>query len=141
MNRLLIPALIATSVFSASAFAHQGWNDDYRGHRRHYQEERVIVQRAYAEPMVIYQAPPVAYRERIVYRDRPVYYQAEPRYYEQPATYSGNSSNRFAGQAIGAIAGRVIGNQIGSGSGRIAATAIGAVIGSAIGGSIAYRGY
>jgi hypothetical protein len=141
MNRLLIPALISTAVFSANAFAHSGWDDDHRGYSRHNRVERVVVQHVYERPAVIYQTPPVVYRERIVYRDRPVYYEAEPRYYERPATYSGDSSNRLIGQAIGAIAGGALGNQVGRGNGRIAATAIGAVIGSAIGGNVAYPGY
>lgn len=152
MNKLLIPALIATAVFSANAFADRDWNDDYRdqgrGHR-HHQMDRVVVQTVYAEPEIIYQAPPVVYRERIVYRDRPVYYEAEPRYVEpryqerqeRPAAYSGDSSNRFVGQALGAIAGGALGSQVGRGNGRIAATAIGAVIGSAMGGNAAYPGY
>lgn len=141
MKKLLIPALIATSVFSANAFAQGGWDDDHRKYRRHHRVEHVVVQRTYQEPVIIYQAPPVIYRERIVYRDRPVYYETEPRYYEQPAAYSGSSSNRLIGQAIGAVAGGALGNQVGSGNGRIAATAIGAVIGSVIGGNVAYPGY
>ena len=142
MNRLLIPALIATAVFSANAFAHGDRDDDDRWeHRHHRRVERVVVHHVYAEPEVIYQAPPVVYRERIVYRDRPVYYEAEPRYYERPAPYSGGSSNRLIGQTIGAIAGGALGNQVGRGNGRIAATAIGAVVGSAIGGNVAYPDY
>lgn len=139
-KRLLIPTLVATAVFSANACAHGGWDDD-RWEHRHYRGERVVVQRVYAEPAIIYQAPPVVYRERVVYRDRPVYYEAAPRYYEQPAAYSGNNSNRLIGQTIGAIAGGALGNQVGRGNGRIAATAIGAVVGSAIGGNVAYPGY
>lgn len=141
MNRLLIPALISTAIFSTSAFAQGGWDGDNRGHRRHHQVERVIVRHVYEQPAVIYQAPPVLYRERIVYRDRPVYYEAAPRYYDRPAYYPVYGSNRLIGQTIGAIAGGAIGNQIGEGNGRFAATAIGAVIGSAIGGNIAYPDY
>ncbi|BCB28594.1 hypothetical protein SKTS_34800 [Sulfurimicrobium lacus] len=142
MNRLLISTMIAAAAFSANAFAHGDRDDDHWEHHRHHREERVVVQNVYAEPEVIYyQAPPVIYRERIVYRDRPVYYEAAPRYYEQPATYPGNGSNRLIGQAIGAIAGGALGNQVGRGNGRIAATAIGAVVGSAIGGNVAYPGY
>ena len=150
MNKLFIPALITTAVFSANAFADRGWDDDYRdrdrGHHRHHQVGQVVVQTVYAEPEIIYQAPPVVYRERIVYRDRPVYYEAEPRYaepryQERPVVYAGDSSNRFVGQALGAIAGGALGSQVGRGNGRIAATAIGAVIGSALGGNAAYPGY
>lgn len=154
MNRLLIPTLISTAIFSTSAFAQGGWDGDNRGHRRHHQVERVVVRHVYEQPAVIYRAPPVMYRERIVYRDRPVYYEAapryydrpaypraEPRYYDRPAYYPEYSSNRLVGQTIGAIAGGAIGNQIGEGNGRFAATAIGAVIGSAIGGNMAYPDY
>lgn len=151
MNKLFIPTLIATAVFSANAFAKGDWDDDHknRGHHRHHQVKQVIVQHVYEEPEVIYQAPPVVYRDRIVYRDRPVYYEAEPRYVEpryqerqeRATAYSGDSSNRFIGQALGAIAGGALGSQVGRGNGRIAATAIGAVIGSAMGGNAAYPGY
>lgn len=141
MNRLLIPTLVVTAFFSANAFADRGWDDDYREHGRHHRAEHVVVHHVYEEPEVIYQAPPVVYRERVVYRDRPVYYEAEPRYYERTATYSGDSSNRLIGHAIGAIAGGALGNQVGRGNGRIAATAIGAVVGSVIGGNVAYPGY
>jgi hypothetical protein len=141
MNKILIPTLVAAAVFSANAFAHGGWDDDHRGHRPPHKVKQVVVHHVYEEPRVIYQAPPVVYRERVVYRDRPVYYEAEPRYYKQPAAYSSSGSNRLIGQAIGAIAGGALGNQVGQGNGRIAATAIGAVIGSAIGGNAAYPGY
>lgn len=141
MSRLLVPTLIVTAVFSTNAFAEHGLDNDYREHRRHHKEKHVVVHHVYEAPEVIYRAPQVAYRERIVYRDRPVYYEAAPRYHERPASYSGDGSNRLIGQAIGAIAGGALGNQVGKGNGRIAATAIGAVIGSAIGGNVAYPGY
>lgn len=141
MKKILIPTLIAAAVFSANAFAHGGWDDDYRGYRHPPRVKQVVVRHVYDEPVVIYQAPPVIYRERVVYRDRPVYYEAEPRYYDRQPAYPASGSNRLIGQAIGAIAGGALGNQIGQGNGRIAATAIGAVIGSAIGGNTAYPGY
>ena len=46
------------------------------------------------------------------------------------------ASNETVGQATGAIAGGVIGNQFGGGSGRVAATIVGALAGGVIGGSI-----
>ena len=131
MNRFLIPTLIATAIFSANAFAHNDW-DDYGEHQRHHRMERIVVHHVYEEPEVIY-------RERIVYRDRPAYYETAPRYYGRP--YSESGSNRLVGQAIGAVAGGALGNQLGRGNGRIAATAIGAVVGSVIGGNIAYSDY
>ncbi len=138
MNRLLVPALLATAVFSANAFAHDDWDDDHWEHRRHRPVKHVVVHHVHEAPEVIYQAPPgVVYRERIEYRDRPVYHEPEPRYYERPAPYPGSGGNRLIGQTIGAIAGGALGTQIGKGNGRIAATAIGAVVGSAIGGSVA----
>ncbi len=41
-----------------------------------------------------------------------------------------------AGLAVGAVAGGILGNQVGKGSGRIAATAIGAVIGGIVGSEV-----
>lgn len=143
MNKLWLPALIATTVFSANAFADHDWDDDdHCEHRYRHRVEHVVVRHVYEEPQVIYQAPPVVYRERIVYRDRPVYYeQPEPRYYERPTAYPSYNGNRVIGQTVGAVAGGVIGNQIGKGNGRIAATAIGAVVGSVVGGNMADYGY
>jgi Glycine zipper 2TM domain len=149
MNRLWIPALMATALFSANAFADHDWDDqDHCEHRYHRRVERVVVRPVYEEPRVVYEAPPVVYRERIVYRDRPVYYEAEPRYeeprpryYEGSAAYPSYNANRLVGQTIGAVAGGVIGNGIGRGNGRVAATAIGAVVGSVVGGNIADYGY
>jgi surface antigen len=45
-------------------------------------------------------------------------------------------SKADTGLAVGAIAGGILGNQVGKGSGRIAATAIGAVIGGIVGSEI-----
>lgn len=152
MKRLLIPALVAAAAFSPSAFADNDWDDDdhcdHRRHRHHHRAERVVVQQIYEEPRVVYQAPPqVIYRDRVVYRDRPVYYEAAPRYeppppryYEPQAAYSSGGGNRVVGQAIGAVAGGVIGNRFGQGNGRVAATAVGAVVGSVIGGNMADYG-
>jgi len=141
MNKIFIPALVAASLFSASAFADNGWgghDNKHWKHRKHQHQhvQQVMVPRAYVAPVVVYEpAPVVVYRERIVYRDRPVYYEAEPRYYEQPAAYGGG--NRLLGQTLGAIAGGALGTQVGQGNGRIAATAIGAVVGGALGGHAA----
>ncbi len=46
------------------------------------------------------------------------------------------ASNETVGQATGAVAGGLIGNQFGGGSGRVAATIVGALAGVVIGGSI-----
>lgn len=150
MKRFLIPALVAAAAFSSSAFADHGWDDGDRWeHRHHHGHERMVVQPGYMAPQVVYapapvvyQAPPqVVYQERVVYRDRPVYYQAPAQqvYYEAPpAPVSGG--NRLVGQAVGAVAGGVIGNQFGRGNGRVAATAVGAVVGSVVGGNMAEYG-
>lgn len=45
-------------------------------------------------------------------------------------------SKADTGLAVGAVAGGILGNQIGSGGGRVAATAIGAVIGGIVGSEI-----
>jgi hypothetical protein len=158
MNKVWIPALIATVVFSTNAFADHDWNDDdHWEHRHHHRGERIVVQGAYARPAVIYQAPPqvvyqappqVIYRDRVVYRDAPVYYEAAPRYdapppryYEQPQPSPSYNGNRVMGQAVGAVVGGVIGNQFGRGRGRVVATAAGAVLGSVVGGNVASYGY
>lgn len=142
MNKFWIPALVAASFFSASAFADNGWgghDNKHWKHRKHHQHQHVMmVPRAYVAPVVVYEpAPVVVYRERIVYRDRPEYYEAQPRYYEQPAAVYGGGGNRLLGQTLGAIAGGALGTQVGQGNGRIAATAIGAVVGGALGGHAA----
>jgi surface antigen len=50
---------------------------------------------------------------------------------------SGEGPNKAdTGLAVGAIAGGILGNQVGKGTGRIAATAIGAVIGGIVGSEI-----
>jgi len=46
------------------------------------------------------------------------------------------ASNETIGQATGAVAGGILGNQIGGGSGRVIATVAGALAGGIIGGSI-----
>lgn len=152
MNRFWIPALVASAVFSANAFAYHDCDDDDARYERH-DRQRVKREIVYEEPAVVYrEAPRVVYRERIVYRDRPVYYEEpEVRYYEQRRTYprhdEGAASyprydgNRALGQVVGAVAGGVIGNQIGRGSGRVAATAVGAVLGGVVGGRLAAYPY
>jgi surface antigen len=50
---------------------------------------------------------------------------------------SGDGPNKAdTGLAVGALAGGILGNQVGKGSGRVAATAIGAVIGGVVGSEI-----
>lgn len=49
---------------------------------------------------------------------------------------NGTWSKSDSGLAVGAIAGGILGNQVGKGSGRVAATAIGAVIGGIVGSDI-----
>lgn len=149
MKKALIPAVLIGVLISSSAFAHREWDDegDYRPYRPHreviYQEPSVVV---YQTPQVVYAPPPppqVIYRERIVYRNAPTYsyQQPAPTYYQAQPEYPGPSyqyGNRVAGQAIGAIAGGVIGNQIGRGGGRVVSTAVGAVLGAIAGDRLAY---
>jgi len=149
MNKLWIPALMATTLFTANAFADHDWDDEDRCERHHrHRAERVVVREVYEEPRVVYQAPAVIHRERIVYRERPVYYEAEPRYeaparpyYERSTDYPRYGGNRLVGQTVGAVAGGVIGSGVGKGNGRIAAAAIGAVVGSVVGGHLADYSY
>ena len=138
MNKLWIPALVATAIFSANAFADHDCDDEGNYYERvqHRRVKRVVV---YEEPEVIYRAPPVIYRERVVYRERPEYYaQPEPRYETRPGAvvYPRGYADRAAGQLVGAVAGGVIGNRFGRGGGRAAATAAGVVLGSIIGGRL-----
>lgn len=147
MNKFWIPALIATAVFSSNAFADRHYDrDDHYQHRHYRQAKHVVVHHVYDEPQVVYQAPEVIYRERIVYQDRPDYYATAPRYNPPPTRHYERAdipvqagSDRFVGQAIGAVAGGLIGNRVGKGNGRVAATAVGAVIGSMVGGNLASR--
>lgn len=122
-----------------------GWHDNHR-HDRHCDHRdgrgKHVV---YGAPVVVYQTPPqVVYRERVVYRDVPVHrgyersYAPRPSYDRPHATYS-TGNDRVVGQVLGAVAGGVLGNQIGGGNGRVVATTVGAVIGSAIGGEMASR--
>lgn len=161
MNKFWIPALVVAAAFSTSAFADHDWDDGDRReqcrHRRHQRVEHVVVQEVYAPPpAVVYSAPPqvvyrtspqVIYRDRVVYRDVPAYYQDEPQYQAPPPRYyeqrpaPGYNDNRGMGQAIGAVAGGVIGNQFGKGNGKVVSTAAGAVIGSMVGGNVATYGY
>lgn len=148
MKKVLIPAVLMGALISTSAFAHRGWDDDegyrpYRGrHEIVYQQAPVVV---YQQPQVVYAPPPpprVIYRERVVYPDAPPYgYRSAPAYYQQQPAYRPTSyydGNRFAGQAIGAVAGGVIGNQIGHGGGRVVSTAVGAVLGAIAGDRLSY---
>jgi outer membrane lipoprotein SlyB len=50
---------------------------------------------------------------------------------------SGNNSHHVLGTVIGAVAGGLIGNQVGGGKGKTAATAAGAVAGGAVGHQVA----
>jgi surface antigen len=53
------------------------------------------------------------------------------------AACGANGPNKTdAGLAVGAVAGGILGNQVGGGTGRIAATAIGAVVGGIVGSEI-----
>jgi len=163
MKEILIPMFILAG-FSTGVAADQRWHGDERGyghhghkHHHHHQHQHehpvvqhIVVQPAYGEPRVIYQAPPqVIYRDRVIYRDVPAYYEAPPayqpptgRYYSQSQPLPAYDGNRVVmSQAIGAVAGGVIGNQFGKGNGRVAATAAGAVIGSMVGGNMVGYSY
>lgn len=144
MNKYWLTALIAPVVFSANAFAHDRDYQDRHERRHRHHVERVVVHQAYVQPRVVYQVPPQRiYREQVVYRERPVYYEAAPVYLEAPRHYPQPSHNgdRVVGQAIGAVAGAVIGSQFGHGDGRILSTAAGAVIGGVVGGNLSGYGY
>ncbi|WP_310449549.1 glycine zipper 2TM domain-containing protein [Sulfuritalea sp.] len=143
MNKYWLSVLFAPVVFSANAFAHDRDFDNRHERRHRHQVERVVVHQAYVQPRVVYQVPPQRiYHERVVYRGYPVYYEAAPVYREAPRHYPQPSHNgdRVVGQAIGAVAGAVIGSQFGHGDGRILSTAAGAVIGGVVGGNLSGYG-
>lgn len=135
MNKILwIPGLIASAILATNAFAHggdrDGWNDrGWRGHHHarggYWRPAPVVV----VAPPVVYPAPPA-----VVYRPRPVYYEPRPVYYGASAGYAPYPARDIAGPVIGAVAGGVIGHQIGDG--RLGPTAIGAAVGSVVGGAI-----
>jgi hypothetical protein len=148
MKKVLIPAVLIGALISSSAFAHREWDDEEDCH--HYRPQHSV---AYQQPVMVYEEAPVAYvpppppprviyRERVVYRDVPAYsYPQEPvGYYAQQPDYppSYQYGNRVAGQAIGAVAGGVIGNRVGRGNGRIVSTAVGAVLGAIAGDRLSY---
>ena len=143
-KKLWIPALIAAATVSANAFAHGGDRGDWGEHRRHHRHHHHDRWAGYLPPPrmpvhvrqpVIYSAPPVIYRERVVYPSAPAYYGPPSAYPAYPGRHSGRRGDRVAAQAIGAIAGGVIGNQVGDG--HLAPTLIGAVIGGAVGDHLA----
>lgn len=161
MNKLWIPFLVGATLFSAAAQADRYVRvyeeDDGRTVRRVERVERVVIVR---EPVVVYQAPPAYERGSRYYRDdlyepprrvqrysQPSYYDDPPprRYYDQrwsdvgdyrEPRYARDDGNRAVGQALGAIAGGVIGNRFGEGGGKAAATAVGAIIGGVVGGRL-----
>lgn len=144
MNKAMIPVVLACVVASTSAFAHRSWDDDedYRAYR----PQPVVV---YPPAAVVYQAPPVTYapppptvvyRERAVYQEVPTYRpHPEPAYYAtQPADAPSYQYRNAAAPVIGAIAGGVIGNQIGHGGSRAVSTAAGAILGAIVGDRLSY---
>lgn len=137
MKKLWLSALLAAAAFSGTAFAHDGWDRGYAygHHERHWAGHHPHAR----QQIVVYQAP-VVYRERVEYREAPVYYEQAPRRYYERTSYSRGNGDQLLGQAIGAVAGGLIGSNVGQGNGRIAATAVGAVIGGMVGGNMAgYR--
>ena len=161
MKKLWIPLVVCATLFSASAQADRYVRvydeDDGRTHRRVERVERVIIVR---EPVIVYQAPPAYERGTRYYRNddyappRRVQRYSEPSYYDDPPPrryydqrwsdgesyrsprYARDDDNRAVGQALGAIAGGVIGNRFGEGGGKAAATAVGAIIGGVVGGRL-----
>lgn len=122
-TRLMIPALLAAATFSAGAFAH-GNDRDWRDQRMdRYDRHHHVVR--HAPP------PPVVHVRHADYRPAPrVVYHAVP-----PLPYPPLQSERTVGRAIGAVAGGVIGHQVGDG--HLAPVLIGAVLGGVIGDRIA----
>jgi Glycine zipper 2TM domain len=130
-TKLLTAALIGGSLLAAApAFADPGYgrhadryerHDRYDRHDRH--DRRVVVRR----PVVVYQQP------------ARVYYAPAPR--PAPVAYYGYASPAGAGTVAGALAGAVIGSQLGHGPDRVAGAAFGSVLGAVIGSQLDYGRY
>jgi hypothetical protein len=120
-TRLMIPALLVAATFSAGAFAH-GNDRDWRNDRYDSRHQQVV---RYAPPPPVVDVRHGAYRpvQRVVYHVAP------------PLPYPPLPSERTVGRAIGAVAGGVIGHQVGDG--HLAPVLIGAILGGVIGDHIA----
>lgn len=127
-------AAASLGTVSAGAFAHGGDHDDppweHEHHHRHPHWSYGAPQPVYVAPRVVYPAPPVIYRQPVVYRPAPT-----PVYYAAPVPYPPRYDDRLAAQAIGTVAGGIIGHQVGDG--RLAPTLIGAVVGGVVGSQLA----
>lgn len=160
MKSICVPLMAGLMSVSASTWAHDYDHHDRHDHGRKYQEryehrdryygnpapvtywstpryvtaQPVVIRQVYPAPVVMYPPPRVVYQEPIVYREAPQYGNVYPGYSAPPRA---GASNPLMGQAVGAVAGGVLGNQIGKGNGRVIATAVGAVIGGAVGGQVA----
>ena len=132
MRTRWIAAFILAATVSGAASAHGDRDDGDRGQLG--DGTRTI---RYA-PVAVYQpAPPVMYQQRVVYQPQPTYYAPPPPPRHERPAYVRQDGNRAFGQAVGAIAGGVIGNSLGHGNGRVASTAIGALLGGVVGGELA----
>jgi len=127
MTGLLVSALIAAGPVSAHEYErHHGYGHGY-GPRHFYAYRPVVVMPPapvyYAPQAPVYYAPPA-----------PAYYAPPaPAYYAQPVYYS---RPVHLGAVGGAMAGAVIGSQLGYGNNRVAATAIGGAVGAILGDSL-----
>lgn len=123
-TRFWIPAVLA-ATFSAGAFAHGGDRDqdrDWRSHR--WEDQRYEHRVAYMPPPRGHaQAHDHDYEQRRGAYPRAPHHHAESRMPHEP--------QRVVARTIGAVAGGVIGHQVGDG--QLAPTLIGAVIGGVVG--------
>lgn len=130
-TKFWIPVLIAAATFSASAFAH-GDNRERDQRNDRWEDQRYQRHDARLPP-----PPPFPVQRTQHPAPRNVHYQ--PAYRPAPIQHvappMAHDPRRVVGQAIGAVAGGVIGHQVGNG--HIAPTLIGAVIGGVIGNQIA----
>jgi len=127
-TKLWIPALLAATTFSAAAIAHDGTPDrDWRDGRRDNQRDERRETHMPQSPGHYYGQRPVVYSQPVAYRPAPIYHAGPPMLHDH---------QRVVAQTIGAVAGGVIGHQVGNG--HIAPTLIGAVIGGVIGNQFAH---
>lgn len=143
VKKLTVPLFLLALLGSSTAFADPYWG----GYHHHHHHRPDVVYQApvaiYPAPRVVYAPPPPppVYRERVVYRPAPAYAYAEPQPYYQagPSYRVVPNMNRVVAPAVGAVAGGVIGSQLGRGDGRVVATAVGAVLGAIAGDQIGNR--
>jgi outer membrane lipoprotein SlyB len=128
MNRNLRIVSMACTAAAAAALTACATQDPYYG-AQNFPEQQASPRAAYAN------GAPAPYA---TYPTQPAGYVEYGRITNVALVHQGSRpGNSQAGAALGAVAGGLLGNQIGHGSGRAAATILGALGGAAVGNNIA----